>query len=113
MMNRSEVAALSPLLTADVVDYVPNSIATTTIMTKPTGNVTVMAFDSGQGIKENISRFAVFVQIIEGNAELIIDKISHLLHSGHGIVIPAHTVNSVTPKGRFKMMLTVIKSGYE
>jgi hypothetical protein len=30
-----------------------------------------------------------------------------------GIVIPAHAANYIKPNGRFKMILTLIKSGYE
>jgi quercetin dioxygenase-like cupin family protein len=52
------------------------------------------------------------VQIIEGKAELVIDKKSHILQTGEGIVIPAHAPNSIHPNGRFKMILTIIKSGY-
>jgi hypothetical protein len=33
----------------DVIEYVPNSIATKTIITKPTGCVIILTFDSGQG----------------------------------------------------------------
>jgi hypothetical protein len=30
-----------------------------------------------------------------------------------GIIIPAHASNFIKPNGRFKMISTVIKSGYE
>ena len=54
-----------------------------------------------------------FAQIIEGNAEMVIDKISHFLKSGEGIIIPANSPNFIRPNGRFKMIQTIIKSGYE
>ena len=54
-----------------------------------------------------------YAQIIEGQAELVIDKVSHLLLTGQGIIIPAHSPNFIKPNGRFMMILTVIKSGYE
>ena len=50
---------------------------------------------------------------IEGKAEIVIDKQSTILESGQGIIIPAHSPNFIKPNGRFKMILTIIKSGYE
>ena len=71
-----------------------------------------MSFDSGEGLTEKTSPFDTFIQIIEGKAEIVIDKIPHLLQSGMGITIPAHTANFINPNGRFKIS-TIIKSGYE
>jgi len=84
-----------------------------TIIKKSTGNISVMSFDSGEGLTEKTSPFDTFVQIIEGKAEIVIDEISNMLKSGQGIVIPAHSPNFIRPNGRFKMILTIIKSGYE
>jgi quercetin dioxygenase-like cupin family protein len=97
----------------EIIEYVPNAVVIKTIIKKSTGNITVMSFDSGEGLTEKTSPFDTFAQIIEGKAEIVIDKISHLLHSGQGIIIPAHSPNLIKPNGRFKMISTVIKSGYE
>ena len=70
-----------------------------------------MSFDSGEGLTEKTSPFETFLQIIEGKAEIVIDKLSHILKSGEGIIIPAHSPNHINPNGRFKMILTIIKSG--
>jgi quercetin dioxygenase-like cupin family protein len=72
-----------------------------------------MSFDTGEGLSEKTSPFDTFVQIIEGKANIVINKVSNLLHTGQGIIIPAHSSNQITPNGRFKMISTVIKSGYE
>ena len=96
----------------EIIEYVPNSVVIKTIIKKSTGNISVMSFDSGEGLTEKTSPFDSFAQIIEGNAEIVIDKISHLLESGQGIIIPAHSPNFIKPNGRFKMISTIIKSGY-
>jgi quercetin dioxygenase-like cupin family protein len=72
-----------------------------------------MSFDSGEGLTEKTSPFETFAQIIEGKADIVIDNKSHVLETGMGIIIPAHTLNFIKPNGRFKMILTIIKSGYE
>jgi quercetin dioxygenase-like cupin family protein len=72
-----------------------------------------MSFDSGEGLTERTSPFDSFAQIIEGFAEIVIDNMSNILNAGQGIIIPAHSPNLIKPNGRFKMILTTIKSGYE
>ena len=97
----------------EIIEYVPNSVVIKTIIKKSTGNISVMSFDSGEGLTEKTSPFDSFAQIIEGKAEIVIDKVSHMLGSGQGIIIPAHSPNFIKPNGRFKMISTIIKSGYE
>jgi quercetin dioxygenase-like cupin family protein len=72
-----------------------------------------MSFDSGEGLTEKTTPFDTFIQIIEGKAEIVISGKSNFLTTGESIVIPAHAANFVRPNGRFKMIQTVIKSGYE
>jgi quercetin dioxygenase-like cupin family protein len=97
----------------EIIEYVPNSVVIKTIIKKSTGNISIMSFDSGEGLMEKTSPFDTFAQIIEGNAEIVIDNETNLLQSGQGIIIPAHSPNFIKPNGRFKMILTTIKSGYE
>src|SRR3984957_12947408 len=91
----------------EIIEYVPNSVVIKTIIKKSTGNISVMSFDSGEGLTEKTSPFDTFAQIIEGKANIVIDKVSHLLDTGQGIVIPAHAANYIKPNGRFKMILTL------
>jgi quercetin dioxygenase-like cupin family protein len=97
----------------EIIEYIPNSVVTKTILRKSTGNISVMSFDTGEGLVEKTSPFDTFAQIIEGKAEIVIDNVPHLIESGQGIIIPAHLSNFIKPNGRFKMILTIIKSGYE
>jgi quercetin dioxygenase-like cupin family protein len=97
----------------EIIEYMANSVIIKTIIKKSTGNISVMSFDTGEGLTEKTSPFDTFAQIIEGKAEIVIDKIATILNSGEGIIIPAHSPNFIKPNGRFKMILTIIKSGYE
>lgn len=97
----------------EIIEYVSNSVVMKTIIKKSTGTINVMSFDSGEGLTERSSPFDTYAQIIEGKADIVIDKVSNVLLSGQGIVIPAHSPNYINPNGRFKMILTTIKSGYE
>jgi len=97
----------------EIIEYVPNSVVTKTIIKKTTGNISVVAIDTGEVLAEKISPFDTFIQIIEGKAEVIIDGKSNMINIGQAIIIPAHTSNSVRANERFKMISTIIKSGYE
>jgi len=97
----------------EIIEYVSNSVVSKTIIRKTTGNVSVVAIDTGEALAEKISPFDTFIQIIEGTAEVVIDDQPNILQTGQGIIIPAHTSNIVKANGRFKMISTVIKSGYE
>jgi len=97
----------------EIIEYLRHSVVTKTIIKKSTGNVSIMSFDDGEGLIEKTSPFDTFAQIVEGKATIVIDKVSNVLKSGQGIIIPAHSSNFIKPNGRFKMVLTVIKSGYE
>ena len=112
-MDAGEISKSTSLITVEIIEYVTNSVVIKTILKKLTGNISVMSFDSGEGLTEKTTPFDTFVQIIEGKAEIVISTISHLLQTGQSIVIPAHAPNLVKPNGRFKMILTIIKSGYE
>jgi len=100
-------------IVVEIIEYMANSVVIKTIIKKSTGNISIMSFDNGEGLTEKTSPFDTFAQIIEGKAEIVIDKTSHMLESGQGIIIPAHLPNFIRPNGRFKMISTIIKSGYE
>lgn len=97
----------------EIIEYVSNSVVIKTILKKSTGNISVMSFDCGEGLTEKTSPFDIYAQIIEGSAEIFISDVSHLLSKGQSIVIPAHESNYIKANGRFKMVQTIIKSGYE
>ena len=109
----SDVEKSLGLIIVEIIEYVPNSVVSKTIIKKTTGNISVMSFDTGEGLTEKTSPFDTFAQIIDGCAEIVIDGESHILKSGEGIVIPAHRSNIIKANERFKMILTIIKSGYE
>lgn len=112
-MLTTEVEKSKAHILIEIIEYVPNSVVTRTIIRKITGNVSVVAIDTGENLAEKISPFDTFVQIIEGNAEIVIEGKPSTLRTGEAIIIPAHKSHSVNANEKFKMITTVIKSGYE
>ncbi|MGV3704791.1 MAG: cupin domain-containing protein [Arcticibacter sp.] len=111
--DASEFPKSRPHIMVDTIDYVENAIVTKTIIKKPSGNISILSFDKGENSLEKTSPFDSFVQIIEGKAEIVIDSSSTSLPTGGGMIIPAHVPNSIQSHERFKMIMTIIKSGYE
>ena len=97
----------------EIIEYIPNAVVSKTIIKKTTGNVTVTSFDEGEELAEKTSPFDIYVQIIHGTAEVIINEKKYKLRLGEGIVIPAHVSHCFNANVQFKMISTIIKSGYE
>ncbi|UZR99962.1 cupin domain-containing protein [Chondrinema litorale] len=112
-MNHSELEKGKILIIVEIIEYIPNSVLIKTIIKKTTGNVSAVSFDSGETLTEKTSPFDTFIQVIDGKAEVVIDGISNILETGHSIIIPAHSPNSIKANVRFKMISTIIKSGYD
>jgi mannose-6-phosphate isomerase-like protein (cupin superfamily) len=97
----------------DIVGYEAGKLETARIMSKTTGSVTLMAVDAGVDIGNKISPFDTLVYILEGIADVTIDNAIHHLVSGQCIVVPAHFGSHLVSERPFKMLVTIIKSGYE
>ncbi|MEI8006677.1 MAG: cupin [Bacteroidota bacterium] len=108
-----EIEKAKAFIIVEIIEYVPDSVVIKTIIKKTTGNVTAVSCDSSEAMTEKIIPFDTFVQIIDGQAEIIIDGVSNSLDTGESIIIPAHTASIIKTNKRFKMISTVIKSGYE
>ncbi|CAN5639935.1 hypothetical protein BH11BAC3_BH11BAC3_24190 [soil metagenome] len=97
----------------EIIDYVPHSVLSRTIIKKTTGNITVSSFAAGEELAEKTSPFDNYIQIIDGSAEITIEDKIYSLTLGMGIIIPAHAKHWFNAEKQFKMISTVIKSGYE
>jgi quercetin dioxygenase-like cupin family protein len=97
----------------EIIQYVPNAVLSKTIIKKITGNITASSFAQGEEISDKISPFDTFIQIIDGEAIVEINKKEYQLKIGEGIIIPAHSSHKFMADKQFKMISTVIKSGFE
>jgi quercetin dioxygenase-like cupin family protein len=111
--DNTEVEKLKVYNLLRIIGYVPNAVLSKTILKKITGNITLFSVDAGEELAEKLSPFDIFIQIIDGAAQLNINHIGYDLGLGEAIIIPAHTFHSFHAFKQFKMLSTVIKSGYE
>ncbi len=112
-MDSAELEKSKIHIVVEIIEYVPNAVLTKTIIKKTTGNITISSFDAGEELAEKTSPFDTFIQIIDGTAELTIRDKNYKLKLGEGIIIPAHAKHCFNANEQFKMIATIIKSGYE
>ncbi len=111
--NTSELEKAAAHIIVEIIEYIPNAVVSKTIIKKSTGNITAMSFYKGEELAEKTSPFDTYIQIIHGSAEITINQKVHTLKLGNGIIIPAHSLHCFQANEKFKMLSTVIKSGYE
>ena len=94
----------------ELVSYQDGAVVSREIVKKPTGSVTLFAFDEGQGLSEHTAPFDALVQVVEGETEIMISGQPHRLLSGEMILMPAGQPHALKALKRFKMILTMIRS---
>lgn len=94
----------------ELVSYQDGAVVSREIIKKPAGSVTLFAFDEGQGLSEHTAPFDALVQVVEGEAEIMISSQPHRLQGGEMILMPAQQPHALKALQRFKMILTMIRS---
>jgi quercetin dioxygenase-like cupin family protein len=95
---------------ADLMEYQEGAVVSREIIRKDTGTVTIFAFEKGEGLSEHTAPFDAMVQVIDGQAEIIISGKSNIVNTGEMIIMPANDPHALNALERFKMVLTMIKS---
>jgi quercetin dioxygenase-like cupin family protein len=91
------------------IEYQQDSAVSKTVLKKKSGNITLFAFDAGQGLSEHTAPFDAMVVILDGKSEIRIDGELFDLEQGDSIIMPAGKPHSLHAPEKFKMMLIMIK----
>jgi quercetin dioxygenase-like cupin family protein len=94
----------------NLLDYQAGAIVSRTVIDKPTGTVTVFAFDQGQALSEHTAPFDALVDVLDGEVKISISGEPNRLSEGEMIIMPANEPHALTATKKFKMMLVMIKS---
>ena len=95
---------------AGLVEYQPGSVVSREVVKKPTGTVTVFAFDGGQGLSEHTAPFDALVYLLDGEAEITIAGKPIVAKAGDMVIMPANQPHALQAEQAFKMMLVMIRS---
>jgi len=104
------LAAATVTKVAELIDYQQGAVVSREIVKKSGGNVTLFAFDEGEGLTEHTSPFDALVQILEGAADITVAGTTHRVQAGEMILMPANQPHALVASKRYKMILTMIKT---
>ena len=91
------------------IDVAEGGVVSKQFIKNKGGNITLFAFDIGQGLSEHTAPFDAVVQIIEGAAEISIDGKKQVLVDGEMISMPANVPHALHAVEAFKMCLIMLK----
>ena len=92
------------------ITYAEKAVVSKHILKKETGNISLFAFDKGEGLSEHTTPFDAVVFIVDGKADIKINGISNILEAGESIIMPANVPHALIAVEKFKMVLTMLKS---
>ena len=105
MENKVQKQNLSAL-----AEYQSGSVVSKSLLAKKSGNITLFAFDKGEGLSEHTAPFDAYVQILDGQADITISGKVYSLSAGEMIIMPANEPHALKGVEAFKMLLVMIKS---
>jgi quercetin dioxygenase-like cupin family protein len=91
------------------VEYAAGSVVSKTLIKKEIGNITLFAFDEGQGLSEHTAPFDAVVHILDGEARITIGGEPHIVKAGEMLIMPANIAHALHAEKRFKMLLVMIR----
>ncbi|MDR1340609.1 MAG: cupin domain-containing protein [Prevotellaceae bacterium] len=104
LIERSEKFGL-----AASIEYSRKGIISRQIVRNNVGNVTLFSFDEGQSLSEHTASFDEIIQVLEGEADVIINGKENILTAGEAIIMPANIPHALKAVKKFKMILISIK----
>lgn len=111
-MSGTSPAELEPAVAQELrnlTDYVAGSIVSRTLKKNQAGTLTVFAFDAGEALSEHTAPFDAFVQVLDGEAEVVVGGKPVTVRPGQIVLMPANVPHAVNARQRFKMLLSMIR----
>lgn len=108
-MEPTKFMTQKPFVYAQEINYSDGGIVSMRVLEQPAGNVSLFAFDKGQKLSEHTAPFDALLQVVEGEAEIVIGGTPNVVSAGMTIIMPANIPHAVNATERFKMVLTMIK----
>ena len=96
---------------ASLVSYQEGSVVSRALINRREGTVTLFAFAQGEGLSEHTAPYDALLHLSEGRADVTISGEKTVLEQGEAIILPSGEPHEVRAATRFKMLLTMIRSG--
>jgi len=93
----------------ELVDVAPGAIVSRVLAKSGGGNVTLFAFDKGQGLSEHTAPFDALVQVVDGCLELTIGEAELRVGGGEIVRMPADVPHALHAVEASRMLLTMLR----
>ncbi len=93
--------------------YAEQGIASRVLAKTAGGNVTLFAFDAGQGLSEHTAPFDALVFVLEGTLALTVGGQAVTGTPGTVVRLPANVPHALEARARAKMLLVMLRSPAE
>jgi quercetin dioxygenase-like cupin family protein len=107
--RRSGLAG-KPSALAGLVAYQAGAVVSREIARRPSGTVTLFAFDRGQGLSEHTAPYDALILMVEGEAAFRLGAKRFRAKAGDLVILPAGRPHALHAPQRFKMLLVMIRS---
>ena len=94
---------------ADLVTYADGSVVSRTIAQEKAATLTLFAFDTGQALSEHTTAFDAYLEVLDGEVDLVIGGKAVTARTGDVVLMPAGVPHAVNATRRFKMLLTMVR----
>ncbi|MEO8276924.1 MAG: cupin domain-containing protein [Thermoanaerobaculia bacterium] len=108
---RQTLPAAQALQLHDLINPTEQGIASRVLARSGGGNLTLFAFDSGQGLSEHTSPFDALVMVLEGTLTLTIGGVAVEAIPGSLVQMPAHVPHAVEAPQPARMLLLMLRDG--
>ncbi len=92
-----------------LIDYQEGRVVSRTFAQNKRMNLTLFAFDKGEGLSTHTAAGDALVQILDGEATITIGEKTVSVSTGEVVAMPANVPHSLQADSRFKMLLVVVK----
>lgn len=105
----STLPAAEALALVSLIAPVEKSIASRVLAKTAGGNVTLFAFDQGQGLSEHTAPFDALVLVLEGVLEIVVGGNPVRAETGTIVRMPAHVPHALEAPVPAKMLLVMLR----
>ena len=94
---------------AGLVSYADGSIVSRAIVQEKAASLTLFAFDAGQSLSEHTTSQDAYLEVLDGEVDLVIGGKAVVARAGEVVLMPAGVPHEVNARQRFKMLLTMVR----
>jgi quercetin dioxygenase-like cupin family protein len=109
-MADATIPPAEALVLGSLLAYAEHGIASRVLAKAAGGNVTLFAFDTGEGLSEHTAPFDALVFVLEGSLALTVGGRAVVATPGTVVRMPANVPHALDATARTKMLLVMLRS---